>query len=376
MKNIIPFGLLLLILGCSSDKTAEEFYKLGLQHFNQKEFLHALNNFDEALLLDENFAVAYLKRAQVNLIKDDYEAAFADLNKFLTFDTLVSEGYTQRAVLKYSLTDYYGSLSDCNKALIANPENADTYRIRGSIKKHFGNSLGAHQDLSNAIDLNNKDKKAYLLRGDVNLMRSKSEEACTDYQNAAELGSMQAYKRLVEYCTNDEPEIKVITSEKSEPKYVENEKIATAKTEKEKPASDELQGSNPDNKWHRLSDIRSNIYQIHTLTINREIRKGIPVEWGDMGPMDQTYVLIKEKENQIYNLQFIVEGEKAHEGFYKYVDAKENNITIYERIDGMWDEQLISNKPFEFVLEQLQTKGRTTLEIINYTRGVGSKVLF
>ncbi len=95
-----------------------------------------------------------------------------------------------------------------------------------------------------------------------------------------------------------------------------------------------------------------------------------------MGSMVHSYVLVKEKKNQVFNLQFIVEGEKTYEGFYTYSDAKENNITVYRRVDKDWDEELISNKPFEFVLDRLQTEGRTTIEIVDYNRGVGAKILF
>ena len=63
--------------------TAEKLYSLGLKHFENQEYLHALKYFNEALQRDENYAMAYLKRAQVNLIKDDYEAAFYDLNRFI-----------------------------------------------------------------------------------------------------------------------------------------------------------------------------------------------------------------------------------------------------------------------------------------------------
>ncbi len=270
MKELFSVILFLMLIGCNTNTSVDELYKTGLKHFENKEYLHALHSFDEVLQLDDNFALAYLKRAQVHLIKDDYQAAYSDLNRFLEFDTLVSEGYTQRAVLKFSLTDYYGALSDCNKALEANNTNADAYRMRGRIKKQFGNNPGAFEDLSQAIHLNDKDKKSYFLRGDINMILAKTTDACADFNQAAELGSMQAYKRIVEYCSEKESETKVITIEKPVEQIVIKEKIVEKESgPAEKPEVEQVAEPDPMDKWHRLADVRSNIYQINSLAINR-----------------------------------------------------------------------------------------------------------
>lgn len=377
MKKLVPLIIFLFIIGCTSDRTADNLYSLGLDHFENQEYLNALQKFNEALQLDENYAMAYLKRAQVHLIKDDYESAFYDLNRFIEFDTLVSEGYTQRAILKFSLTDYYGALSDCNKALEADEQNADAYRMRGRIKTQFGNYPGAYKDLSEAINLNEKDKKSYILRGDVNMIQANTTEACKDYNQAAELGSMQAYKRIVEYCSPKESEAKFVTKEKPKERVVIKEKIVEkqpAHVEKSKVEADAI--ADPMAKWHRLPDVRSNIYQINTISINRQIRKEEPINWGTMGPMDHAYLLITQKETNVFNLQFIVEGEKTYDAFYKYIGPAEENKSLYKRVDGNWDEHLVLNKPLEFVLERLQTEDRTILVMTNYTRGVGAKILF
>lgn len=371
MRKLLLLLVILAIVSCIPQNSADYEFAIGLEHFENEEYLHALQKFDEAIQLDENYAMAYLKRAQVHLIKDDYELAFDDLNHFISFDTLISEGYTQRALLKLVVSDYYGALSDCNRAVEADEMNADAYRIRGRAKYQFGNNEGAVADFSKAIELNQNDGISYFLRGDANMSLANSGAGCDDYNMAADLGSLVAYKRIAEYCSNVDQKIEVITVEKT----VVKEKIVTKEVEpaKEEPAvvTEAL------DKWHRLVDLKSILYQVNSLTIDRNIQKGVPIEWGKMGSLGKSYVMIKLKENGVYNLQFIVDGEKTHEGFYKFTGTAEvEENSVYIRIDGDQDEEIISNQPLEFVLSHYQTNGRTTIELMNYTRGVGAKLLF
>jgi len=379
MNKQLHLFLVLFLAACASKNSADELYRMGLKYFDEKEYLHALQLFDEAIQADENYAMAYLKRAQVHLIKDDYESAYYDLNRFLEFDTLVSLGYIQRAVIRYRVTDYYGALGDCNKAIEADPNSVEALQLRSRILMQFGNNPGAYDDLSQAISLNGKDQKSYLLRGDVYMRMADTDAACTDYSKAAELGSMQAYKRLVDYCSQPGTTEETAVVEKPVTRTVVKEKVAIKEVEakeKKKAAPETAASLSPLDKWHRMPDIRSNIYQINTIVIHRDIVKDQPMEWGEMGPLDHAYLLVKQKDNMIFHLQYIVDGENTYEGFYKYTGAEENNVTLYTRVDGDWDEHLRINKPLEFVLEHFQTDDRTTLEMVNYTRGLGAKLLF
>ena len=93
----------------------------------------------------------------------------------------------------------------------------------------------------------------------------------------------------------------MVTIEKPVEKIVVREKMGEAKSQiSEKPDIEIAAEPDPTDKWNQLADVRSNIYQVQTISINRQIRKGEPIDWGSMGPMDHAYLLIKQKETNLF----------------------------------------------------------------------------
>ena len=96
----------------SYSQTAEQFYDSGLEKLQNGVYEDAIFDFNKAIEIDPNYAMAY----------------------------------TRRGAAKRRLKDYSGSIKDLNKAIELNPYNTLAYSLRGISKDRLGDKNGACED--------------------------------------------------------------------------------------------------------------------------------------------------------------------------------------------------------------------------------------
>ena len=87
-----------LLAGCNVIVSSEAagLTELGAQEMQGGDPKNALANYNKALALDPNYAMAYNRRGLVYLNQNDMEKALADYNKALELDPKLDKAYNNR----------------------------------------------------------------------------------------------------------------------------------------------------------------------------------------------------------------------------------------------------------------------------------------
>jgi tetratricopeptide (TPR) repeat protein len=136
--------------------TAEDYYhRANHNYYELHDVRGALADYDRAIELDPNHALAYSNRANVK--KDclqDVWGALDDYDRALDLNPHDPVTYYNRALLKNIKQDYPGSLADYDRAIELNPSDADSHNNRAMLKYlELEDLVGAIEDMQIARSL-------------------------------------------------------------------------------------------------------------------------------------------------------------------------------------------------------------------------------
>ena len=153
----------------------------------KKDYDSALNDLNQAISLQKNYAEAYATRGDVYLAQKKIELARLDYNQAIKLgklSTKVSVFYYKRG-LSFKESPGYSrdlSLADFNKALELDPTNEEALRERGFIYFVNDNLTAAVTDFDNALKLNKSDAAVYVLLARIH-NKTNVDQALVDYAN-------------------------------------------------------------------------------------------------------------------------------------------------------------------------------------------------
>ena len=139
----------------------------------------AIDDCNKAILIDPDFALAYVNRAAARLASGAYDEGIADCNKALELDPELPLAYTNRASAHLAKGSCDEAIQDCNKALELDPKCVEAYGNRaGAFSEEATNKAGqayaelgrfelhhrAIQDLGKAIEISPTDIFPYISR--------------------------------------------------------------------------------------------------------------------------------------------------------------------------------------------------------------------
>ena len=184
---------------------AGDYLALGVQKSRKKDYQGALADYNQAIRLDPNYAIAHnyrggLKRSQFN----DSQGALADYNQAIRLDPNYASSYYSRGSLKESnLNDVQGGLADFNQAIRLNPNDAYAYGYRGLLRGIKLNDIqGGLADFNQAIRLNPNLAGAYGGRGLLKYKLNDRSGGIADLQKAARLFKQQNNVSLYQSAIN------------------------------------------------------------------------------------------------------------------------------------------------------------------------------
>ncbi len=164
MRKLIGPGLVLslfLLVGCggTSAEEAQKSYQKGLELTQGNRWFESINEFDDAIAGNAEFADAYAQRGN----------AFSFLG--------ISEA----------------AINDAEKAMSLDPDSWLAYTVRGHERSIAGDNLNAVVDLDRALELNPEHMFGYLRRGKAYLELGKTEEALADFEKGLSLAEVPRY---------------------------------------------------------------------------------------------------------------------------------------------------------------------------------------
>ena len=118
-----------------------------------KDFKGALEDFECAIIINQEDCTVYVDRGNIWDELGFYELAMNDYNMSLKIDSHCIEALVNRGNLNRKLQNIKKALRDLNKAIKLDPKNTSAYLNRGLLKEDTMNYEGALKDYSTAIDI-------------------------------------------------------------------------------------------------------------------------------------------------------------------------------------------------------------------------------
>ncbi len=136
-----------------------------------------------------------VRNASLPKYRGQPELALADLDRAIELDPNSYFAYLKRAQVNEARKDYQSALRDINSALKLKPGSANGYALRGRILTKMGQSRRAVRSFDRGIKANEKCTVCYLGRGVALLQSKQPRKAYSDFEKACKLGSKQACNR-------------------------------------------------------------------------------------------------------------------------------------------------------------------------------------
>jgi tetratricopeptide (TPR) repeat protein len=137
----------------AAGEKAEDFFAQGNEKYEKGDYQGAIAAYSQAILLNPNYAPAYVGRGNARDDLGDNQGALADYNEALRINPNDADAYYNRGVTRSRLENRQGALADYNEALRINPNLAEAYYNRGLLRSQLGDKQAAIEDLQKAADL-------------------------------------------------------------------------------------------------------------------------------------------------------------------------------------------------------------------------------
>ena len=204
MSNVFPAivcVLFVLTTYSQTPRTANDFNKRGLGHFERGEYDGAVADFTKAIdissrltrpthspisklsgdgetledalvrarvrVVDPRTATYYVNRGRAYVGKNNLDGAISDFSLALSISPGMVAAYYCRGTAWLAKRDYGRALADYDRALSLQPNLAVGYIGRGMVRLDQGDLALAFSDFDHAIKLEPKNAEFYYQRGDA-----------------------------------------------------------------------------------------------------------------------------------------------------------------------------------------------------------------
>lgn len=172
---------------------ADDFYIQGEEKYKKGDYQGAIAAYDQAIVLNPNYAEAYNSRGFARYTLGDNQSAIDDYNQALRIDPKNAIAYNSRGMSRYRLGNKQGALEDFNQALRIDPKNDTAYSNRGNIRSDLGDNRGAIEDYNQALRISPNFSQAYYNRGNTRSELGDKQGAIADYDQALRINPNYTY---------------------------------------------------------------------------------------------------------------------------------------------------------------------------------------
>ena len=165
-----------------NNEQEEAHFLRGKVYFEMKNYNNALNDFSKSIILNAQKADNYYHRGLTHTKVGNQTKAIQDFSQALVFQADDLEILLARANAYRILKKYNESLKDCQTILAQYPRNSNAYQTRGQINLDMKEAQNALKDFQTAItfEQNNKENLVFIGISKYNL--GKNEECKQNFE--------------------------------------------------------------------------------------------------------------------------------------------------------------------------------------------------
>lgn len=180
----------------NNDKDGKKRFLRGLDFYLVQDFTSSIDDFTQAILLDENFFPAYFMRSLVRCKQLEYKKAEAGMTEGVPGVSKDDKRQPEVTALDYDIVK-----KDLDKVIQLAPDFVYAYYNRGNVLSMLKDYRGALADYDKAIELNKDFAEAYFNRGLTHIFLGNNKQGIRDLSKAGELGIVSAYN-IIKRFTN------------------------------------------------------------------------------------------------------------------------------------------------------------------------------
>ena len=177
-----------IILQLGEDSLLPPYYNnRGITYRNIGQLNKALNDFNQAIVLNPRFAGAFYNRGLTYRNIGQLEKALNDFNQAIVLDPRFVVAFNNRGLTYRDIGQLDKALNDFNQALALNPQYAVAFNNRGATYKDMGQLEKALNDFNQALALNPQYVNALLNRALVEAKQEQWDAVLTTLKQALDL---------------------------------------------------------------------------------------------------------------------------------------------------------------------------------------------
>jgi tetratricopeptide (TPR) repeat protein len=157
-------GKAMYVSPLTAQKTKEQWINDGNSHYDAKQYQQAIADYDRAIILDPQYAIAYYARGRGYFAISEQKKAIADYDNAIQLDPQYTDAYYARGNTYYILWKYQQAIADYDSAIYLNPQLTDAYYNRGLAYYSLDKFKKAIADFESALLLNPQHTNAKSMR--------------------------------------------------------------------------------------------------------------------------------------------------------------------------------------------------------------------
>jgi tetratricopeptide (TPR) repeat protein len=189
IKFLLAAGILLIILISSGvawiilsrNEKWVDLYNKGLKATENLKKDDAIQNFTDAINLNQKYRDAYMARGDLYAEKKEYAKAIDDYTMSIELKNDDFRAYFRRGEIHAFKNNSQSAIIDFTKSILLKKDFHKAYLSRGIEYLNTDNPKKALEDFDFLINSNNYDNKTHLLRGDAYIKLGEREKGMNDY---------------------------------------------------------------------------------------------------------------------------------------------------------------------------------------------------